>query len=75
MIGLKGMAVEESKLETVKLVLADGDAGFILYYSALGDVLHFLFPDTYSGLNECTRCHHSLIFLLLSALLFVQDST
>lgn len=70
------MALEQSKLETVKIVLAGGGwgEGFILYYSALREVLYFLFPDTYSGLNECTRCHHSLIIVLLRPLLFVQES-
>ena len=70
---VKSYGIRTVKIRNSKLVVADGGAGFILYYSASGDVLYFLFPDMYSGLNKCTRCHHSLIFVLLSALLFVQE--
>ena len=42
---LKSYGIRTVKIGNSKLVLADGGAGFILYYSALGDVLYFLFPD------------------------------
>jgi hypothetical protein len=70
----KRYGIRTVKIRSSKLVFADGGAGFSLYYSALEGVLHFLFPNMYSGLNEYTRCHHSLIFVLLSSLLFVQES-
>ena len=70
----KSYGIRTVKISNSKLVLADGGGGFILFYSALVDVSYFLFPGMYPGLNECTRCHHSLIFVLLSPLLFVQES-